>query len=183
VGLALHRAFHFQPGCIPPPHAFTSRHDTSSTNATPNMAPSFRAPIRSRGSRNVASSRINRSGNSQRTSVSNGSRRSSIRSASTATLGPSRPRPQPQRGPFVDGSSTRTPTEFASHDGDDALGGDDDTLSEVIMAVDLTPRATVGCCYYVARDEKLYFMEDIQCADVEVVDTRRCNIHEVDGRN
>ncbi|KAF2131755.1 hypothetical protein P153DRAFT_429981 [Dothidotthia symphoricarpi CBS 119687] len=39
------------------------------------------------------------------------------------------------------------------------------------MAVDLTPRGTVGCCYYVARDEKLFFMEDIQVADVDIVDT------------
>jgi len=48
----------------------------------------------------------------------------------------------------------------------------DDTLIEVIMAVDMTPRGTVGCCYYVARDEKLYFMEDIQCGDVDVIDSR-----------
>jgi len=48
----------------------------------------------------------------------------------------------------------------------------DETLIEVIMAVDMTPRGTVGCCYYVARDEKLYFMEDIQCGDVDVIDSR-----------
>jgi DNA mismatch repair protein MSH5 len=42
----------------------------------------------------------------------------------------------------------------------------------VIMAVDMTPRGTVGCCYYVARDEKLYFMEDIQCGDVHIIDSR-----------
>lgn len=48
----------------------------------------------------------------------------------------------------------------------------DDTLSEVIMAVDMTLRGTVGCCYYVAREEKLYFMEDIQIGDVDIVDTR-----------
>ncbi|KAI4708272.1 hypothetical protein J4E89_006894 [Alternaria sp. Ai002NY15] len=41
------------------------------------------------------------------------------------------------------------------------------------MAVDMTPRGTVGCCYYVARDEKLYFMEDIQCGDVDVIDSLR----------
>jgi DNA mismatch repair protein MSH5 len=48
----------------------------------------------------------------------------------------------------------------------------DDTFIEVIMAVDMTPRGTVGCCYYVARDEKLYFMEDIQCGDVHIIDSR-----------
>jgi DNA mismatch repair protein MSH5 len=40
------------------------------------------------------------------------------------------------------------------------------------MAVDMTPSGTVGCCYYVARDEKLYFMEDIQCGDVHIIDSR-----------
>jgi DNA mismatch repair protein MSH5 len=50
---------------------------------------------------------------------------------------------------------------------------DEDTLNEVVMAIDLTPRGTVGCCYYVARDEKLFFMEDIQLGDVDVVDALR----------
>jgi DNA mismatch repair protein MSH5 len=49
----------------------------------------------------------------------------------------------------------------------------DDTFDEIVMAVDMTPRGAVGCCYYVARDEKLYFMEDIQLGDVNVVDGRR----------
>lgn len=52
----------------------------------------------------------------------------------------------------------------------------DDTLNEVIMSVDLTTRGTVGCCYYVARDEKLFFMEDIQCGDVDVIDAVRIYI-------
>lgn len=52
----------------------------------------------------------------------------------------------------------------------------DDTLSEVIMAVDMTPRGTVGCCYYVAREEKLYFMEDIQIGDADIVDTCKYNV-------
>jgi DNA mismatch repair protein MSH5 len=41
------------------------------------------------------------------------------------------------------------------------------------MAVDMTSRGVVGCCYYLARDEKLYFMEDVQLGDVNVVDGRR----------
>lgn len=47
----------------------------------------------------------------------------------------------------------------------------DDTLSEVIMAIDMTPQKTIGCCYYVAREERLYFMEDIQIGDIDIVDT------------
>lgn len=53
-----------------------------------------------------------------------------------------------------------------SHNAD----GNDDTLNEIIMAVDMTLRGTVGCCYYMARDEKLYFMEDIEYGDVDVID-------------
>jgi DNA mismatch repair protein MSH5 len=45
-----------------------------------------------------------------------------------------------------------------------------DALNEVIMAVDLRERNTVGCCYYIARDEKLYFMEDVKLGGVDVVD-------------
>ena len=47
---------------------------------------------------------------------------------------------------------------------------DIDALNEVIMAVDLRERGTVGCCYYVAQDEKLCFMEDVKFGGVDVVD-------------
>lgn len=47
---------------------------------------------------------------------------------------------------------------------------DVETLSEVIMAVDLTDRGTIGCAYYVAQTETLYFMEDVQMGDAEMVD-------------
>jgi len=40
------------------------------------------------------------------------------------------------------------------------------------MAVDLQHRDTVGCCYYVARDEKLYFMEDVRFGGADIVDAR-----------
>jgi hypothetical protein len=44
-------------------------------------------------------------------------------------------------------------------------------LSEVIMAVNLTERGAIGCAYYVARTETLYFMEDVQMGDAEMVDS------------
>ena len=49
---------------------------------------------------------------------------------------------------------------------------DIDTLDEVIMAVNLSDRGTVGCAYYVAREEKLYFMEDVQLGGADIVDQR-----------
>lgn len=50
---------------------------------------------------------------------------------------------------------------------------EDDALNEVVMAVDLRERGTVGCCYYVAREEKLYFMEDVKHGGLDVIDTRK----------
>lgn len=49
---------------------------------------------------------------------------------------------------------------------------DDETLSEIIMAVDLQRKDTAGCCYYVARDEKLYFMEEMKLGGVPAIDAR-----------
>jgi DNA mismatch repair protein MSH5 len=38
------------------------------------------------------------------------------------------------------------------------------------MAVDLQQKGTVGCCYYVARDEKLYFTEDVKLGGIPAID-------------
>ncbi|KAL8972895.1 MAG: hypothetical protein Q9183_000284 [Haloplaca sp. 2 TL-2023] len=48
---------------------------------------------------------------------------------------------------------------------------EDDSMNEVIMAVDLRDRGTVGCAYYVAREEKLYMMEDVRMGGVEIIQT------------
>ncbi|KAI9699119.1 MAG: MutS protein msh5 [Candelina mexicana] len=48
---------------------------------------------------------------------------------------------------------------------------DNDALNEVIMALDVKDRGTVGCSYYVARQEKMYFMEDVKFGGLEVIDT------------
>ena len=44
-------------------------------------------------------------------------------------------------------------------------------LSEIVMAVTLTDRGAIGCAYYVARNETLYFMEDVQMGDANMVDS------------
>lgn len=48
---------------------------------------------------------------------------------------------------------------------------DVELLSEIIMAVTLTDRGAVGCAYYTAQTETLYFMEDVQMGDAEMVDS------------
>jgi DNA mismatch repair protein MSH5 len=48
---------------------------------------------------------------------------------------------------------------------------DSDGLNEIIMAIDMKERGTIGCAYYVTREEKLCLLEDIKAAGVEVIDT------------
>lgn len=48
----------------------------------------------------------------------------------------------------------------------------DETLDEIVMAVDWKPRGTVGCAYYVAAQEKLYFMEDIESGGLDIIEAR-----------
>lgn len=48
----------------------------------------------------------------------------------------------------------------------------DDSLDQVIMAVDMRDKGTVGCCYYVAKEEKLYLMDDVKYCGIEVIDAR-----------
>lgn len=52
---------------------------------------------------------------------------------------------------------------------------DDDTLNEVVMAAELGQKGTVGCCYYLAREETLYFLEDLKLGGVTTVDA--CELH------
>jgi DNA mismatch repair protein MSH5 len=99
------------------------------------------------------------------------------RSRSVVNTGP-RSRQQIQRVQVVQSSSRTIPSDIQQ--GDTCAANDDvtdDTLSEVIMAVDMTPHGTVGCCYYVAREEKLYFMEDIQIGNADIIDTRKCYLN------
>ena len=49
---------------------------------------------------------------------------------------------------------------------------DNDSLNEVVMALDLRNRDTVGCSYYVAREEKLYLMGDVKFGGVDIVERR-----------
>ena len=58
--------------------------------------------------------------------------------------------------------------------GNDGLDVDSDFLGEVVMAVNLAERGTVGCAYYVAREEKLYFMEDMKLGGPDIIDAREC---------
>lgn len=46
-----------------------------------------------------------------------------------------------------------------------------DAVNETIMAVDMRDRGTIGCAYYVAREQKMHLMEDIKLAGLDIIDT------------
>jgi DNA mismatch repair protein MSH5 len=46
----------------------------------------------------------------------------------------------------------------------------DETLDNVIMAIDMKEHGTVGCAYYVAREERLFCMEDIAHGGIDTVE-------------
>ncbi|CRG85001.1 MutS protein homolog 5 [Talaromyces islandicus] len=48
-------------------------------------------------------------------------------------------------------------------------GSNDDSV-QVIMAVDLKERGTVGCCYYVAQEQQLRILGDIQLGGKDIID-------------
>ncbi|KAF1911832.1 muts domain V-domain-containing protein [Ampelomyces quisqualis] len=127
---------------------------------------SFKIPFRHGSGCTTTTSCTDRSRN---TSASVSSRRS----ASTRTADASRVHVPAQHSSRGESASTRALSESLVGDARADDHGGDDTVSEVIMAVNMLPDGTVGCCYYVAAEEKLFFMEDIQFGDVDVVDALR----------
>ena len=47
----------------------------------------------------------------------------------------------------------------------------DDWTDQVIMAVDLQTKGNIGCCYYLARDQKLLLMSEISSSGAEVLES------------
>jgi DNA mismatch repair protein MSH5 len=68
--------------------------------------------------------------------------------------------------------STTTQVDHPDQDASYSRESEDDPehFNEVIMAVDMRERGTVGCCYYFAREEKLFLMEDLKLGGVDIVD-------------
>ncbi|KAF1982980.1 hypothetical protein K402DRAFT_339387 [Aulographum hederae CBS 113979] len=146
---------------------------------------------RARGWRGSRTSRRSR-GTSKGSTRSQGSRQqSTVPSETTSSRVSSTPLPvrrkitftAPQRSirphSAAQSSSRDVQNEHAQSSGTtDPPGTDEDLddLNEIVMAVDLRDRGTVGCSYYVAREEKLYFMEDMKLGGVEVVDALKLHI-------
>lgn len=47
-----------------------------------------------------------------------------------------------------------------------------DDLGEVVMAVDIKEKGTVGCCFYIAREERLSILSDAQSGGKDLIDMR-----------
>ncbi|KAH0536656.1 hypothetical protein FGG08_006482 [Glutinoglossum americanum] len=73
--------------------------------------------------------------------------------------------PQGHNSSRVEGPSISIEDEETVHDREE-----NDHLNETIVAFDMRNRGTVGCCYYVAMEEKLYFMEDVKLGGLDVID-------------
>lgn len=61
-------------------------------------------------------------------------------------------------------------TEVTETDAEIQAREDSDAMNEVILAVDMRDRGTIGCAYYIAREEKLCLMEDIKMAGLDIID-------------
>lgn len=57
--------------------------------------------------------------------------------------------------------------------GSDDRPEDDDALQEIVMAVDIKERGTVGCAYFVAAEGKLYLMEEVKLGGPDVVESSK----------
>ena len=107
----------------------------------------------------------------------------------------SRLTPDPQRSFVIEGSATgslRTtpfersrrgtsltstpfPNEHAPREPpQDDFDANSDVPNEVIMAVNFTDRRTVGCAYYVAQEEQLHLMEDVQMGAIDIIESCKC---------
>ncbi|OKL60144.1 hypothetical protein UA08_04558 [Talaromyces atroroseus] len=51
-----------------------------------------------------------------------------------------------------------------------------DDMAEVVMAVDMREKGTVGCCFYIAREERLSILSDTQYGGKDLIDTLKLEI-------
>ena len=57
--------------------------------------------------------------------------------------------------------------------GDDIVSHEaQDSLHEVVFALDFKKKDSVGCCYYVASEERLYVLSDIKHGNVDIIGSR-----------
>ncbi|OAX78300.1 hypothetical protein ACJ72_07395, partial [Emergomyces africanus] len=53
---------------------------------------------------------------------------------------------------------------------------ENEDLCQVVMAMDMKERNTVGCCYYVTHEQKLYLLEDTTSGGLEAIETLKLDV-------
>ncbi|QSS49524.1 mismatch repair protein [Histoplasma capsulatum var. duboisii H88] len=53
---------------------------------------------------------------------------------------------------------------------------ENEELCHVVMAIDMKETATVGCCYYIADEQKLYLLEDITSGGLEAIEALKLDV-------
>jgi len=66
---------------------------------------------------------------------------------------------------------TENVAETNEHDDMRSLFGDTVPRDEVFMAIDVRERSTMGCAYYVSKEDKLYLMQDCKLGDAAIIET------------
>ena len=49
-----------------------------------------------------------------------------------------------------------------------------EVANEIIMAIDMRNRDTIGCAYFTMVEETLYVLNDIKYGGIEIVEKRMC---------
>ncbi|KAJ4296681.1 hypothetical protein N0V90_006729 [Kalmusia sp. IMI 367209] len=129
----------------------------------------FKLPLRSKAKRGVGSS-------SSRTSSASAPSHHASSLSTTSSAIPTTPRVRAFTSQSNHAGVPQSSSSARSLEHRPVSEPEDDTLNEVVMAVDLQQKDTVGCCYYVAWSEKLYFMEDVKLGGIAVIDALRVYI-------
>ncbi|KAL2043280.1 hypothetical protein N7G274_003586 [Stereocaulon virgatum] len=75
----------------------------------------------------------------------------------------------PSAAPFADSVRPENEAEVEERE-------QSDNLDEVIMAVEMRDKGTVGCSYYLPREQTLYMMADVERGGVVVINTLKLHI-------
>lgn len=76
-----------------------------------------------------------------------------------------------QPRPRINSSSSSPSVIVEETEGELRAREDADAMNETVLAIDMKDRKTLGCAYYIAGQEKLYIINDIKTAGIELIDT------------
>ena len=128
------------------------------------MAPRFKR--KRQASQTSSSARTSQSS----TSHSGRVKRPSIFSQSSSRTGQPEPHHNQtanRRHDILQGNPLAQPQHHHAADTDEV----NEDLEQVVMAIDRQQKGTIGCAYYVAREEKLFCLQDVTIGSLEAIET------------